>query len=128
MEWRILTLVFLGSGAGGALRYLVSGWTTIQGFPSGTLVVNVVGSFLLAVLLFGGTAGGWLTGIENAVLGVGLMGGFTTMSAFSFETLKLIDDGDPAAAGLNVALTIVLCLAAAWLGRAASLGIWSGGS
>lgn len=128
MDWRIVTLVFLGSGAGGVLRYLASGWTTIQGFPSGTLVVNVVGSFLLAVLLVGGTAGGWLTGASNAALGVGLLGGFTTMSAFSFETLKLLEDGDPAKAGLNVVLTLVLCLGAAWLGWVVARGLWPTGS
>ncbi|HEU5327915.1 MAG: fluoride efflux transporter CrcB [Thermomicrobiales bacterium] len=110
-------LVGLGGIAGANLRYLVSSaaasrWGTL--FPYGTLVINLVGSFLLGVLL---TA---VTGPDGAnaraLLGTGFCGGFTTFSTFAFETIALAWAGDRRGAVVNALGTIGLGLAAAALG------------
>lgn len=128
MDWKLVALVGAASGVGGAFRYLVAGWTATPGFPTGTLVVNVVGSLALGFLLFGSVLGGWLSGTGRVVLGVGLLGGFTTMSAFSVETFSLVEDGKLATAGTYIALTLLLCVGGAWLGRAIALWAWPAGA
>ena len=116
----INALLIAGGGAAGALaRYAVSG--PILGklggrFPWGILAVNLVGSFLLGVLLPVGLRGTALGPTATIALSVGLLGGFTTYSSFSVETLALLQRGAFAAALGNVAGTLVLCLGASWLG------------
>lgn len=109
-----------GGGAVGALmRFWVAGWVyglLGRGFPWGTLVVNVSGSLvmgLLYVLLVErmNVAPEW-----RALLLVGFLGAFTTFSTFSLETLNLIEDGQLLRAMMNVLLSVVLCIAAAWVG------------
>ncbi len=108
---------------GGAIGALLRYWSTIgahhllgKGFPYGTLTVNVVGSLLVGILyvllverLQAGSE--W-----RALLITGLLGGFTTFSAFSLETLMLIEQGEALKAVLNVVLSVMLCLAVAWIG------------
>jgi CrcB protein len=105
----------LGSGA----RYLLAGWLTARAgapFPAGTLAVNLVGSFALALLLQIPTA--TLGTTARTALASGVLGGFTTYSAFSFETFALFEGGASAAALAYVALTLLGCLVACWLGAA----------
>lgn len=87
-----------------------------RGFPYGTLVVNVVGSAfmgLLYVLLLERMTG---SPELRAALLIGLLGSFTTFSTFSIETLNLIEQADYLKAGLNILLSVVACIGAAWLG------------
>jgi len=118
---RPFLLVFLGGGLGAGLRYgaalLVAGRGTGLGpeaaaFPWATLAVNLVGSFLIGVLA------GLLAGRETArlVLVTGLLGGFTTFSAFSLDTLTLLGSGRAGFALGYVAASVVGGLALAWLG------------
>jgi CrcB protein len=109
-------------------RYFLSGAVTTGDFPAGTLVVNVLGSFVIGVLIFGGAAGGWLTQEHRVFLAIGVLGGFTTMSSFSYETLAFLEDGAIRDAVLNVFLMVGSCLAATWLGRAVGLAVWAGGA
>lgn len=114
-----LLWVMLGGALGSGARYLaVAGvqarWGTA--FPWGTLAVNLAGSFLLGLLLPIGLRGTALGPTATIALSVGLLGGFTTYSSFSVETLSLLQRGAFAAALGNVAATLVLCLAASWLG------------
>jgi fluoride exporter len=120
-------LIFLGSGLGGVLRYALGGaiqrWHNGP-FPLGTLAVNVLGCFAIG-LLAGLFAGGWPVRDEHRLaLTVGLLGGFTTFSAFGLETHALIRDGHAPHAALNVALHIAAGLAAVYLGHRAA-ALWS---
>lgn len=114
-----MLLAIAGGGAVGALlRYWVSlGMHGLLGrdFPWGTLTVNVLGSFLMGWLSF------WLLARQAApewrgLLLIGGLGAFTTFSAFSLESLHLLEQGQVGKAGLNMLTSVVLCLGAAWMG------------
>ncbi len=106
-------------GAFGCLsRYLVSGWVYSQFgsvFPAGTLAVNVIGSFLLG-LVAEGLRGSLLSQDLRTGITIGFLGGFTTFSTFSFETIRLLEEGSFLHAGLNVLLNVVVCIVFAALG------------
>ena len=117
--------VAFGGALGSVARYACSGiavrWFGAS-FPWGILIVNVSGSFaigLLAALV--SSDGRPSLGVDaRAFLLVGVLGGFTTFSSFSLETLELARGGALGAAGANVALSVALCLFAAWLGFVAA--------
>jgi len=116
-----LLWVCLGGAFGSGARYLVSGWVlAIVGaaFPYGTLTVNVLGSFLLGAVMHAGLATEWINPTVRLALTVGLAGGFTTFSTFSYETVRLLQEGAWSAALLNMIVTLVACLAATFLGFA----------
>ncbi len=113
-------LIFLGAGLGGAFRYWISnGIYFVLGrqFPYGTLVVNVSGCFLMGFLFallvdrFAGEAPQL-----RAFLLIGLLGGYTTFSSFSIETLNLFENGAWVPASLNIFLSFILCIFATWIG------------
>jgi fluoride exporter len=120
--------IALGSALGGVARYACS--SLVAGafgetFPFGTLLVNVIGSFIIG---FFATA----TGPDGRVLVspdarqfvmVGLCGGYTTFSSFSWQTLVLVQDGEVVRAGVNVGASVVLCLASVWLGFIAAAAL-----
>jgi CrcB protein len=100
-----LATVAAGGALGASLRYMAAAVThTFMGedFPYGTMMVNVLGSLVIGYLL---------------------VGGFTTYSAFSIETLQLIQDGHMTKAGLNIVLTLALCFIAVWAGFIAGRNI-----
>lgn len=117
-----LLLVAFGGGVGACLRYLVAEWVLHRmgpTFPFGTLTVNVLGGFLmglLATLIIRLDAGG---GELRLLLGVGLLGGFTTFSAFSLEMFNMISRGEIALAGAyalsSVAGAVVALMAGAYV-------------
>lgn len=117
MNPTLIAWVGAGSAVGGIARYLMSTWLTPGEFPAGTLAVNVLGSFLLGLLLSRDPSGEWITPAAYAGLGTGVFGGFTTMSTFSYETVALTGDGHWLLAGGYLGLTLVGCLAGAWAGR-----------
>lgn len=118
LSLRALALVAGGSALGGALRYLAQVWLSRPGLPWGTLAVNLVGSFAIGYLAFGAFARGALGDDARLFLAVGLLGGFTTMSAFAADTLLLAEEGAPLRAVGYAAVTVVGSLAACLLGRA----------
>jgi CrcB protein len=89
-------------------------------FPFGTLVVNVVGSFLISAIMQVALATDLVSPELRLVLTVGFLGGFTTFSSFSYETVKLLQDGAWLVAGLNIAANVFGCLAACFVGFAVS--------
>lgn len=111
--------VCLGSAIGGGSRYLVSlAALRLFGpaFPVGTLVINVVGSFLLAFIMSAGLGASPASTTLRIFLTVGVMGGFTTYSTFNFEALQLMRSGAPGLAFLYLALTVIVSLGAGVLG------------
>jgi CrcB protein len=114
-----LALVCLGGALGSGARYLVSTWAARAlgtDFPRGTIIVNVTGSFLLAVIF---TVPGSRIGPDlRLFLGAGIMGGYTTYSSFNTETLALIDQGNLGLAAANLGLTVAACLLAGFAGLA----------
>ncbi|KPK12488.1 MAG: camphor resistance protein CrcB [Acidithiobacillales bacterium SG8_45] len=113
-------LAIAGGGAVGALlRYWVSsGVYALAGrnFPYGTLAVNVAGSLLMGLLFVLLIERMAENSIWRAALLVGMLGAFTTFSTFSIETLNLMEEGAYTRALLNMVLSVLLCVAAAWLG------------
>lgn len=114
------TILFIGIGSfvGGVLRFLLS--QAIQsrldgGFPFGTLVVNVVGCFLIGIV-FGLYEKGLVTDQARLFLATGILGGFTTFSAFSNESIALLRSGQHALALGYVAISVVVGLAATYAG------------
>jgi CrcB protein len=110
--------ICLGGAAGTGARYLLSGWllrVAGPGFPWGTLAVNVLGSFLLGVLVQAGPRDETL----RLALTTGLMGGFTTYSTFNYETLQYFQRNDWLLGFANLGGTVVVCLVAGGLGLVA---------
>lgn len=116
-----MQLLYIGifGGLGCMTRFLASDWTNQlvgRGLPYGTLLVNVAGSFLLGFLMTFGLRTTLLSPELRIGLSVGFMGGFTTFSTFSYETLKLLEEGSFWQAGANILLNVFLCLLFALLG------------
>ncbi len=115
-----MALIFFGAGFGGLLRYWVSnGVYGLLGrhFPYGTLVVNVSGCFLMGLLFVlvidrFSNMGPQL----RSLLLIGFLGGYTTFSSFSIETVNLFENGATLSAILNIFLSLFLCIAATGLG------------
>lgn len=107
-------LVFAGAAAGAVARYLTDRFVQSRHdsvFPWGTLTVNLVGSFVLGCVA--GTDPNWL-----ALIGTGFCGGLTTYSTFSFETVRLLENGAYRQAFANVAVSVVAGVGAAAVGYA----------
>ncbi len=128
-----LIVVALGGACGAVTRFLVSSglyqWLG-RDFPYGTLVVNVVGSFLIGLLTEALILHRISIGMEyRAAILVGFIGAFTTFSTFSLETFYLLEQGNLTKAALNVVVSVVGCLFAVWLGLLCgrSLFLYSGG-
>lgn len=114
--------IFLGSGLGGLARFVLSGLIAQrfdETFPWGTLAVNVSGSFLIGfIAAFADPQGRLFLGPSTRqFLMTGVLGGFTTYSAFSLQTLALARDGEWLRAGAYASGTFVLCFVAVWLGH-----------
>ena len=99
-------LVGLGGFLGAILRYLVSGMAArVAELPTGTLIVNVIGSTVLSILTF--------SSVPNStvyLVNIGLLGSFTTFSTFAYETFKLLEEGENMYFILNISLNVLLCL------------------
>ena len=120
-----LALVCIGSALGGGARYLFSQAALAlfgPAFPFGTLSVNVVGSFLISLIMHVGLESTLLSAATRIFLTTGVMGGFTTYSTFNYETMGYLRDGEWLMAALNLGATVVFCLVAGVLGLA--LGRW----
>ena len=117
-SYRML-LVALGGLVGCVARYWLSG--VVQrlgdhGFPSGTLVVNILGSLVIGVVMSLSLERGLVDESLRILLTTGFCGGFTTMSTFSYETFVLLRDGEHLLAIANTGVTFAACLGAVWLG------------
>ena len=110
--------VCLAGAVGSGLRYLIGVGTARwfgEAFPVGTLVVNVLGCFAIAVVMHAATVGS-LSETTRVALATGLLGGLTTYSAFNHETTALLAQRGAGPGLLNLGVTVVGCLVAGWLG------------
>ena len=122
MSSAIALWVALGSALGGVARYWCSGLiahTMGETFPWGTLIVNVSGSLVIGfIATVSGPDGRFLIPPEaRQFMMVGILGGYTTFSSFSLQTLSLARDGEWLLAGANIVGSVVLCLIAVWVGH-----------
>jgi fluoride exporter len=121
-------LIGLGGFVGSILRYWLSGLAQqampMSAFPVGTLAVNVIGCLVIGVLSELIEARGFLTPDTRALLVVGVLGGFTTFSAFANETVSSFRDGAVTLAIGNIVLSVGACLVAVWIGRSLAHYVW----
>jgi fluoride exporter len=115
--------IALGGALGSMARFWLAAFVAeIMGpqFPWGTILINIVGSFVIGFFATFSGPGGRLVASFNAraFVMVGICGGFTTFSAFSLQTLDLARENDWAQAGANIVLSVVMCLLAVWAGHA----------
>jgi CrcB protein len=110
MEPKMLALVAAGGAIGAVLRYAVGEWLP-NDFPWGTLTVNLIGSLLLGILV-----GLSISEEMGLLLGTGLMGAFTTMSAYSVDLVQLLDEGKFGPAGGYLMGTLLGCPLLAYIG------------
>ncbi len=119
-------LVALGSMIGGCGRYALARFfdpTIGSGLPWGTILVNITGCFLMGILGTATESEKW-----RLLLMTGVMGGYTTFSAFSFQTLRLFENGRPGEAALNVGVSVGACLVAVWLGAITARAVFATGA
>jgi CrcB protein len=114
-----LAAVAAGGALGASLRYLVASLAHgVLGhdFPYGTLIVNVIGSLIIGYMLVLLPEQEGAVPMVRLLLITGVLGGFTTYSAFSVETLQLMQEGHLTKAGLNIGITLASCFLAVWAG------------
>jgi len=114
-----IALIATGGATGALLRYWVSSGVHAiwgRGFPYGTLTVNIVGSMLMGLLYVFLFERMDMNTEWRAGLIIGLLGAFTTFSTFSIETLNLIEAGEQLKAGMNILLSVTLCMLGCWTG------------
>jgi len=120
MTESVTRILFVGAGgaAGSIARYLLAGLAQrgATTFPIGTMTVNVIGCLLIGLLSERFADATVDPAYRTAIL-VGVLGGFTTFSTFSLETLKLVEDRQFLPALFNVLITVTLCLAGCWAGQ-----------
>ncbi len=114
-----LLIVCVGGALGTGARYLVSTWAARAygpDFPRGTILINVSGSFLIALVMQLSLMTAAISPTLRMFLTTGVMGGYTTYSSFNYETIGLAQRGAWASAALNLSVTVVGCLVAGGLG------------
>jgi len=125
-----LAIMAIGALGCGMRMWITNGLFVKFGsaFPIGTLVVNILGCFLIGVFatLTRAEGGFPISPVLRSVVMIGFLGGFTTFSSFALETLTLINHRAWGHAILNVGLSVLLCLAAVWVGQILALQLASG--
>ena len=121
-------IIGIGSFIGGILRYWISGWVQSGAltFPLGTLVVNFIGSLVLSLIMYLSEHAGLFSEEIRIFWTIGLLGSFTTMSAFSYESFRLLEQNQNMLFGLNIVGTVILTLAAVYLGKLVVLNFMVG--
>src|SRR4051794_35007640 len=121
-------LAGIGGFVGSILRYSVSGMvqdlSRSINFPYGTLAVNFLGCLAIGLLSQLAESRGYFNAETRTLVFIGVLGGFTTFSAFSNETMNLWREGESLLAVINIGAHLVLCLGAVWISRAIAYQIW----
>jgi len=123
-----LFLAGVGGFIGSSLRYAVTGWVQTWSrsidFPYGTLAVNLLGCFVIGFLSQLAETRGLFTAESRTLIFIGVIGGFTTFSAFGNETISLWREGENTLAFGNIAAHLVLGLGAVWGSRVLAYQLW----
>ena len=121
-------IIGIGSFIGGILRYWISGWVQSGAltFPLGTLVVNFIGSLVLSLIMYLSEHAGLFSEEIRIFWTIGLLGSFTTMSTFSYESFRLLEQNENMLFGLNMVGTVILTLGAVYLGKLVVLNFMVG--
>ena len=118
-EFKTAATIALFCAGGGLSRYYLSGWIyNLLGrtFPYGTFAVNIIGAYLIGLVMESGLRGTMIPDTLRLALTVGFLGGLTTFSTFSYETFSLMEEGRILVAFVNVIASVALCLLFTWLG------------
>jgi fluoride exporter len=120
--------IAVGSALGGVARYWCSGVAARligETFPWGTIIVNIVGSFIIGFFatLTGPDGRIFADTLTRQFVMIGFCGGYTTFSSFSLQTLALLQDGEWLLASANIALSVIACLLAVWAGYALAASV-----
>ena len=116
---RLVMMIALCGALGCLSRYWLSSWVyTLIGrdFPWGTLVVNVVGAFCIGFIMEFSIRSTLVSPALRSGIAIGFLGGLTTFSTFSYETFRLLEDGDFLKASANVIASVLICLLLTWSG------------
>ena len=116
---QVVFLIALFGALGCLTRYFLSGWVYDllgRAFPYGTFAVNIVGAFIIGLIMEFGMRSTLIPANLRIGLTIGFLGGLTTFSTFSYETFRLLEDGEFLIAGANVLLSVAACLVFTWLG------------
>jgi len=114
----IIAIALFGM-AGCLSRYFLSGWVYNlfgRNFPTGTLAVNLVGAFLIGLIMEFSLRTTLISPVIRSGLTIGFLGGLTTFSTFSYETFRLLEEGELLIAAANVFVSVMVCLVFTWLG------------
>ena len=120
--------IAVGSALGGMARYWCSGVAARlvgETFPWGTIVVNILGSFIIGFFatLTGPDGRVYVGTTGRQFVMIGICGGYTTFSSFSLQTLSLMNDGEWFRAGANIGLSVLCCMVAVWVGHLAAMSM-----
>jgi CrcB protein len=117
--------ISIGGFIGSILRYTLSGWipNNFVNFPVGTLVVNVSSSFLLGLIMYLSEYQGFFGEETRIFLPIGLIGGYTTLSTFSYESFRLLDDSKLTLMVINLMATVLFSMFAVYLGKIVALNV-----
>jgi len=121
MIWQTYLAVMVGGGLGAGARFFLANLASHhfgQVFPWGTLIVNVSGCFLIGLFigLTGPYSHSFTSPIFRQMVAIGVLGGYTTFSSFSLQTINMLSQGEFLYGGMNIALSLVLCLVGTWGG------------
>ncbi len=116
---QVVFLIALFGALGCLTRYVLSGWVYNllgRSFPYGTFAVNIVGAFLIGLIMEFSMRSTLVSPSLRIGLTIGFLGGLTTFSTFSYETFRLLEDGELLIAATNVLVSVMICLLFTWLG------------
>ncbi len=116
---QVVFLIAIFGALGCLTRYFLSGWVYDligRNFPYGTFAVNIAGAFIIGLIMELGMRSTLIPANLRIGLTVGFLGGLTTFSTFSYETFRLLEDGELLIAGVNILLSVAVCLVFTWLG------------
>ncbi|HII92288.1 MAG TPA: fluoride efflux transporter CrcB [Methanosarcina sp.] len=122
-----ILLVGIGGFIGATLRYVLGGWiqNSFVSFPVGTLTINTIGSFFLGLIMYLSEYQGLFSDQARIFLTIGILGAFTTLSTFGYESFRLLDDSKLMLMAINVVSTVLFSMMAVYLGKIVALNVSS---